>query len=88
MILGIGTDLVHKDRIEAIYNKYDKRFTDKVGVGQYQRVCILSVEIIEITQMIVELGDILVKRLFGEERNIYGCPGNQVNGHLQIGLEK
>ncbi len=30
MILGIGTDLVHKDRIEAIYNKYDKRFTDKV----------------------------------------------------------
>lgn len=59
----------------------------KVGVGQYQKVCILSVEIIEITQMIVELGDILVKRLFGEERNIYGCPGNQVNGHLQIGLE-
>ena len=30
MILGIGTDLVHKERIEAIYNKYDKRFTDKV----------------------------------------------------------
>ena len=30
MILGIGTDLVHKDRIKAIYNKYDKRFTDKV----------------------------------------------------------
>ena len=30
MIVGIGTDLVHKDRIEAIYNKYDKRFTDKV----------------------------------------------------------
>ena len=30
MILGIGTDLVHKVRIEAIYNKYDKRFTDKV----------------------------------------------------------
>ena len=30
MIVGIGTDLVQKDRVKAIYKKYDKRFTDKV----------------------------------------------------------
>lgn len=30
MILGIGTDLVQRDRVKAIYEKYDKRFLDKV----------------------------------------------------------
>jgi hypothetical protein len=38
--------------------------------------------------MIVEHGVILVKMLFGEKQNIFGCPGNQANGHLQIGLGK
>ena len=30
MILGIGTDLIQRDRVKAIYDKYDKRFIDKV----------------------------------------------------------
>ena len=30
MILGVGTDLINKDRIQSLYEKYNERFIDKI----------------------------------------------------------
>ena len=30
MILGIGTDLIHKEKIKNIYSRYEERFLKKI----------------------------------------------------------
>ena len=30
MILGIGTDLIHKEKVKNIYSRYEERFLKKI----------------------------------------------------------
>lgn len=37
MILGIGNDLVHIDRIDYLYQKYDQKFLDRICTAKEQK---------------------------------------------------
>lgn len=58
MILGIGTDIVHRNRVKKIYDKYESRFLERVfGVNE-----------INTFNSLKQTGDLfLAKRFAGKE---------------------
>ena len=42
MILGIGTDLIHKEKVKSIYSRYEEKFFDVLVNSPYVKMFLIS----------------------------------------------